>query len=144
MQPITHILVPTDFSEMSGKALDYALDIAETMGASVHVVHVCPLLYYALGQDMVPDDPAFERKLKEKLHGKLEDLEQALATRGKKVTVSLVDGNPGQRIPEVATEIGATLIVIATHGRTGIQHLMLGSVAERVVRTAKVPVITVR
>jgi nucleotide-binding universal stress UspA family protein len=143
MAVATRILVPVDFSEMSQKALDYALDLGAKLGASVHVVHVCPLLYYALGADL-PDDPAFERKLKEQLRHKLEALQKSLSDRGHKITTSLVDGNPGQQISEVATQQGADLIVMATHGRTGMQHLMLGSVAERVVRTAKLPVLTVR
>ncbi len=139
----THILVPTDFSDMSSKALDYALDLAAKVGASVHVVHVCPLLYYALSAEL-PDDPAFERKLKEQLQKKLEALQQDVASKGRQITTALIDGNPGQAILEAATGTGADLIVIATHGRTGMQHLMLGSVAERVVRTSKVPVLTVR
>ena len=67
MASIKKILAPTDFSKLSLKALNETKNLAKLLNAEVHVMHVCPLLMYALAPDVVPDDPEFERKLKEKL-----------------------------------------------------------------------------
>jgi nucleotide-binding universal stress UspA family protein len=144
MKPIKKILAPTDFSEPSLQVLEQVLGLAAQLGAEVHVLHVCPLLMYAIAPDVVPDDPDFERELKARLAKKLEDTAASLRSRGAQVQTLLVDGNPGQMIPKVASERGYDLIVMATHGRTGLSHLALGSVAEKTVRSSSVPVLTLR
>jgi nucleotide-binding universal stress UspA family protein len=144
MKEIKKILAPTDFSEISLKALDEAADFAKRLGAQLHVLHVCPLLMYALAPEVVPDDPEFERKLKEKLAARLEETAQRLRARGGEIHTLLVDGSPGREIAEVAAQRGFDLIVLATHGRTGLSRFTLGSVAERTVRSSSVPVLTLR
>jgi len=144
MASIKKILAPTDFSELSVKALEEAGDLAKLLGAEVHVMHVCPLLMYALAPDVVPDDPEFERKLKERLAARLEETAKRLRARGVTVHTLLVDGNPGREVAEVASERGFDLVVMGTHGRTGFSHFTLGSVAERTVRSSRVPVLTLR
>lgn len=144
MTQIKKILAPTDFSEASLKALDQAVELAKQLGAEVHVVHVVPLLMYAIAPDVVPDDPQFERRLKEKLAARLEEVASRLRGRGAEIHTLLVDGNPGHEVGEVAAERGFDLVVMATHGRSGLPRLMLGSVAERTVRSSKVPVLTLR
>ncbi|MFI5308436.1 MAG: universal stress protein [Polyangiales bacterium] len=144
MAAIKKILAPTDFSELSLKALDEAVDLGKLLGAEVHVLHVCPLLMYALAPDVVPDDPEFERRLKERLAARLEETAQRLRARGANVHTLLVDGNPGREIAEVAAERGFDMVVMGTHGRTGFSRFTLGSVAERTVRGSRVPVLTLR
>ena len=138
------ILVPVDFSETSLHALAYAIDVAETTRAKVHVLHVCPLLVYALESGAVPDAPGFSEKLHAGLRAKLGDVAERVAARGLAVETSLVDGNPAHVIADVARSAGADLIVMATHGRKGFDHMMVGSVTERVVRMSPVPVLSVR
>ncbi len=144
MTGIKKILAPTDFSELSLKAVEEAADLGNLLGAEVHVLHVCPLLAYALAPDVVPDDPEFERRLKERLAARLEQTAASLRARGGEIHTLLVDGNPGREIAEVAAERGFDLVVMGTHGRTGLSRWTLGSVAERTVRACSVPVLTLR
>ena len=144
MTSIKKILVPTDFSELSLKAVDHAVEFAKQLGAELHLLHVCPLLMYALAPDVVPDDPNFERNLKAKLAEKLEKTAEGLRARGVAVRTLLVTGNPTHEIADMAAQQGFDLIVIGTHGRTGLARFALGSVAERTVRVSSVPVLTVR
>jgi nucleotide-binding universal stress UspA family protein len=142
MSDIERILVATDFSDTADRALEVAVGVAKRQGATLHLLHVYPLLMYALGQDLVPDDPQFEMKLRERLQQKLDETVARLP-KELGVTASLVQGNPAREIPIQAEKLGANLIVMGTHGRTGFQHMMLGSVAERTLRHASVPVLTV-
>lgn len=137
------ILVATDFSDISLRALDYAVGFAAAFDARVHLAHVVPLLRYALGHETEAMDPAFELKLKTDLTRRLEELAHSRAAQGRTLETTLADGNPAQAVPELAEKLAADLIVIGTHGHTGFQHLVLGSVAERIVRHSKVPVLTV-
>lgn len=142
MSDIERILVATDFSDTAARALDLAVGLARRQGAALHLLHVYPLLMYALGQDLVPDDPQFEARLRERLQQRLDETVAGLP-KDVSVTASLVQGNPAREIPIQAEKLGANLIVMGTHGRTGFQHMMLGSVAERTLRHASVPVLTV-
>jgi nucleotide-binding universal stress UspA family protein len=141
---IKKILAPTDFSDCGRAAVDHAIDLARALGAEVHLLHVCPLLMYAIGPDVVPDDPDFERKLKAGLQEKLHALAEELGDRGVPIHTLMVDGNPAHEVAEVAAREGFDLVVMSTHGRSGLAHLTLGSVAERTVRHSHVPVLTVR
>lgn len=144
MTSIKKILVPTDFSELSLAAVSRAAEFAKQLGAELHLLHVCPLLMYALAPDMVPDDPEFERKLKAQLAEKLEKTAEGLRADGLSVHTLLVTGNPSHEIADVAAQHGFDMIVIGTHGRTGLARFALGSVAERTVRFSRVPVLTIR
>ena len=144
MTSIKTILVPTDFSALSLKAVDRAVELAKQLGAELHLLHVCPLLMYALAPDMVPDDPNFEQNLKAKLAERLEKTAEGLRSSGVTVRTLLVTGNPTHEIADVATKHGFDLVVIGTHGRTGLARFALGSVAERTVRVCSVPVLTLR
>ena len=141
---IKRVLVPTDFSDNSSAALDYAADLARTLGAEVHVLFVIEPLYYAMSEFAAP---AVGELLEEQRRGcreQLAQLERRYAKRTPKLRVSQAVGTAHQAIVEGARRLKADLIVMATHGRTGVTHLLLGSVAERVVRTARCPVLTVR
>jgi nucleotide-binding universal stress UspA family protein len=146
MAQLKRILVPTDFSPTSDIAFNYALDMAARYGATLHVLHVLEDLRYAT---MYPDGYFVElAALREQLS---EEAGARLATAAAQCTavqvVATTDvevGRPDQVIVEQATSRGTDLIVMGTHGRSGFAHLMLGSVAERVLRTAPCPVLIVR
>jgi universal stress protein A len=147
MASITRILVPTDFSAPSDSALDYATTLAGPFTASLVLLYVF-------------EDPFATAAYAPDVHGSgrpratqpmIQDDQTQLGSRvararqlGLAVTSDFVWGNPSKIIPEYAAAQGIDLIVMGTHGRTGVAHLILGSVAERVVRVAPCPVLTVR
>jgi universal stress protein A len=141
---IRHILAPTDFSDHSKKALSDALELAQTFGATLSLLHVVePSPYLGvftpspIGVDLLRD---LERQASAELARMLPEAQQATI----EVTRSVVMGSPSLKIIETAEAEHVDLIVMATHGRTGLSHLVMGSVAERVVRTAPCPVLTIR
>jgi len=147
MTAITRILVPTDFSVQSNEAYAFAKRIAERFAASLHLVHAFedPVATAAITGAMYAPLPA---SLRDKM---LRDIEQRLAERmppddraRMRGTTEIITGPTATTIVECAEATGSDLIVMGTHGRTGMAHLLLGSVAERVVRTASCPVLTVR
>ena len=146
MTRITRILVPTDFSETADAALDYAFGIAERFGASLQLLHVLedPLVYEGMsGESYVAEAPAIRTAM---LNDARDRLRHRAAPRESKVNIQgeVLFGHGARAIAEYAAEHGHDLIVMGTHGRTGVAHLLLGSVAERLVRTAPCPVLTVR
>lgn len=138
------IVCPIDFSAPSMYALDHAVTFARATGAELHITHVVPLLAYAIASKEPVDDPGFEARIRKDVGERLQALKTKLADATLKVEVSTVDGVPYEGIQRVATEQKATMIVIGTHGHTGLDRFLLGSVAEKVVRTARVPVLAVR
>lgn len=141
MPEIRRVLCPVDFSPHSENALDFALDLAKRLGADVHLVHVFQLPVYALPDGAMMAGPEFTTKVTTELQKALTEL--ARRKEGARIETHLVEGIPYREVVRMTDELGADLVVMGTHGRTGIRHLLLGSVAERVVRSSKVPVITV-
>jgi len=136
---IKRILCPTDFSASADYALQYAFTIAERHGATVEVLHVAQSSAYT--EDTVNDsDQTYDDTLRDRLQAMVE----SKGDTGIAVMVNVVDGIDYIEILNRATAWPADLVVIGTHGRTGMKHLLIGSVAERVVRTASCPVCTVR
>jgi nucleotide-binding universal stress UspA family protein len=144
---VSQILVPTDFSPTSDLALDYAREIARRFGASLHLLHVLedPFVHGPFASDMFIDERADVRR------AVLEDARARLAHRVRRregevaaASAEIVSGHSADTIVKYAHELGADLIVMGTHGRTGLAHLLIGSVAERVFRTSPCPVMTVR
>ena len=142
---ISSILVPIDFSIHSKNALKYAVPIAEKFRASLHLVYVVePTIYPAdlgFGQVVLP---GVEDELREKGGEELEALMEKEIGGRVKSTCSVRTGNPHQEILREAEELGVAMIVVATHGHSGVEHMLFGSTADRVVRNAKCPVLTVR
>ena len=138
---ITKILVPVDFSEHADRAFSFAAELAKTTGASLHVVHVSPPVPY-LGPPFAPG-PAFASELHAITRKAFDDYVAGLKKRGIEVGTTFAEGVAYLEINRAAADAGADLIVMGTHGRTGVEHALLGSVAERVVRTARVPVVVV-
>ncbi len=141
MKPIiTRILVPTDFSETSDKALEYARLLATRFGASLCLLHV-------LNDPHIGEGPRSNSALagsQSMRAAALADAHARLAERARGATATdVVLGDCAMAIVEYAASSGSDLIVIGTHGRTGVAHLLLGSVTERVVQTAPCPVLTV-
>ncbi|HEX7571814.1 MAG TPA: universal stress protein [Bacteroidota bacterium] len=142
---IRSILVPIDFSLHSKNALKYAVPLAEKFRASLHLVYVAePTIYPAdlgFGQVVLP---GVEEELREKGGEELQSLMEKEIGGRVKSSCSVRTGNPHQEILREAEELGVSLIVVATHGHSGVEHMLFGSTADRIVRNAKCPVLTVR
>lgn len=146
MVEIRRILAPTDFSAHAENALRYACGLAERLGAELHLLHVLseivptgpdPLLTPVL-------PPEYYRESEVQSHEALAKLLQPSWGTPPIVRIAVRWDSPVEGIVEYAREAAIDLIVIATHGRTGLSHVLLGSVAERIVREAACPVLTIR
>jgi nucleotide-binding universal stress UspA family protein len=140
MPAFRKILVSTDFGASSSRAVDVAVDLARTFDAELTLVHVYEIpafMYMGAWIDVVTP---IEQAAQAELDAVLASVRKALPS----ARAELRCGIPWTQVLEVAAESGADLIVMGTHGRTGVSHALLGSVAERIVRTAAVPVLTVR
>jgi len=143
------ILVATDLTPASEPAVKAALGLAKTLGATITALHVLEAPAESV-KWFLPDSPellalrAAIAREQETIHKELAAHLASLAQGSVSVEAIVRNGNPVDTIVGVADEIGADLVVVGTHGRRGIQHAILGSVAERVVRTARQAVLTVR
>ena len=140
------ILVPIDFSPPSDAALEYARSVAGRYGASLHLLHVAEDPYQAFysAEVFVPQVEGLREEI-------LSDTARRLMARLRPsdvtelgATAESIIGTPAGSIVEYAAGRDIDLIVMGTHGRGGVEHLLMGSVAERVVRSAVCPVLTVR
>ena len=139
MTHIRTILHPTDFSKQSEFAFQLACSLSRDYGAELYVLHVMPLPVVAYMEGPLP---IASEALQEELRQKLDRLH---AENGKfRVLHRLVEGEPVNEILHMATETSCDLIVMGTHGRTGVGRIMMGSVAEGVSRKAPCPVLTVK
>ncbi len=142
---IKTILYATDFSESSIPACDHALLLSELTGAKLHILHVIGELTDQR-RSMIHQE-FFETFEKEVERQSIKDMALFCSEHfdgfDNLECITLV-GNPFQEIMKSAEQIGADLIVMGTHGRTGIEHVLVGSTAERVVRNSNIPVLTVR
>jgi nucleotide-binding universal stress UspA family protein len=137
------ILVPTDFGAPSEAAIDQAIDYARVFGAEIVLMHAFELPIMGFPDGALVATAELSTRIME---GAQAGLERQLASRkGCGVTLRGIvkQGDPWHMVNETAAEVGAGLIVMGTHGRTGISRALIGSTAERVVRTASVPVLTV-
>ena len=140
---LKQILVPIDFSDCSKKALQYALPLAKEHGATLTLLYVVPPAYGAAEYGVV-DYTELEAGLRTSGEKELANL-AAAEVRGEVPADTLVRvGSPTQEIIQTARNLPADLIILSTHGRTGLQHVFLGSVAEHVVQRAPCPVLVVR
>ena len=140
---IRRILVPVDFSTHSRKAVAYASAFARQFSASLTFLHVIQV-NYAYGEFGAIDFTSLEREMRAGAEKEL-SAQVATATATGLSAVSLVrEGSPAKVIADVARELGADLVVISTHGYTGLKHVIMGSIAEQVVRYTPCPVLVVR
>jgi nucleotide-binding universal stress UspA family protein len=145
MKPFGKILTAIDFSENSDHAFDYALTLAKQFDGELTVMHVINEPVDLRGF-YVPHI-SFEQLEKEIEEGAYKMMEKFCASRLADFTnyqTTVVSGVPYEEIIRKAEETGASLIVVGTHGRTGLDHIIFGSTAERVVRGASCPVLTIR
>ncbi len=145
MEAIKKILVPIDFSNYSKNLLSYANGFAETFDAKIFLIHVVePIIYpvdFSMGQI---DFPATDSNLTNKAKEELKNMANNLIGKNIKTEIIVKSGKPFVEINETARELDVDLIIIATHGHTGVEHLLFGSTAEKVVRKAPCPVLTLR
>jgi nucleotide-binding universal stress UspA family protein len=144
---ISKILFPTDFSEHSLHALTYARELAGQFDAQIHCVHVIDEAFQywtAMGPESVPLGPGVEdvQSMAEGQMGRFTD-EHLMGLKYAAITKTLM-GRPFQEIVRYARDNNIDLIVLSTHGRGGLAHVLVGSTTEKVVRKAHCPVLTVR
>jgi nucleotide-binding universal stress UspA family protein len=145
MITLQNILVPTDFSEPADAALAYARELAEKFGGRIELLHVVAMPYlYPMGAEMSAF-PMNELMTEVEMSARktLEELAAGLGLTPGRVSVRTVVGTPVSEILDTIGEERIDLVVMGTHGRGMVEHLLLGSVAERVVRRSPVPVLTV-
>lgn len=145
MFALTNILVPTDFSDQSNNALNQAKELARSTGAVLHLVHVVePAVYPADWGYSQVGFVDLEQELRAAADKELDKLVETLRAEGFTVHKVVLSGRASDELINYAAEQKIDLISIATHGRSGIEHLLFGSTTERVLRKAPCPVLTVR
>lgn len=139
MFPAQTIIVPVDFSPCALAALYYAVAVAEPQGGSIHLIHVVNPAATGLAAS-----EALSSEVAECFRDRLAALSEPLVSRGLRVSPHTLVGQIDDEILTAAHRYGADLIVMGTHGRAGWGHVALGSIAERIVRRAECPVLTVK
>jgi len=155
---VKRILVPIDYSENALLAKDFALAQAKVFGAQVNLLHVVDNttyesylqkgfmgelpVYLPIGQ--APHGSPMEEKIEEFMNKAKAELDSYAGPHGAEVVTTLRQGNVVQEVLNEAKEYGADMIIMCTHGWTGIKHLMMGSTTERIVRMSEIPVLTIR
>jgi nucleotide-binding universal stress UspA family protein len=139
---LAKILVPVDFSDCSQKALQYAIPLAKQHQSSIVLLHVVPT-NFALGEYGGIDYASLEASMITSSEEQIAKMAREVAT-DVPVQTHVAVGSPAGEIIQFAKNLPADVVVISTHGRTGLQHVFLGSVVEHVVRRAPCPVFVVR
>jgi len=140
--PIQTLLVPTDFSELANAAVDFAFLMCEQMQSRMIFLYIDEWPDHS--DAMAPLHIEYGVYKKDEANAFLNDLVQRAENQGLKGSKALVDGAPAIEIIRMAIEQKADMIVIGTHGRGGLTHIMIGSQAGQVVREAPCPVVTVK
>jgi nucleotide-binding universal stress UspA family protein len=143
---IRKILCPVDFSESSEHARRYAVVFARIHGAELYLLHVIqpPVVAVSDSPGLAGLSDQIVRDLEQSARARLRQVQEQTEKEHAQVTSRIVVGTPFVEIVQAARETQADLIVMGTHGRTGLTHMIIGSVAEKVVRKAPCPVLTVR
>ena len=142
MADIKAVVIPIEFSSTMDKVVDYAISVADQLGAKVHFLHV---VNDFRGYDMVLAHPSFTeltRDLKTKSEKRMADLVEDYSHLKGGVSGTVKNGEPAEEIIVFAKEINADMIIIGTHGIKGFERMIIGSTAEKVVRNAPCPVLT--
>jgi len=141
MKDLKSIVVATDFSEIADHALDEALELASKLGATITLVHAFEIPVYGFPDGILIASSDVTAQLQTSSQKQLDRTMASRKDRGVPMTAVLRVGPPWEEINSVARETGAGLIVAGTHGRRGLSHALMGSVAERLIRTATLPVL---
>ncbi len=141
---VRRILVPLDFSRHADPVLDWALHLAEEHRSAIALLHVyhLPVEFQQLEGAYLPAD--FWSNVKQEAEQQLERYAERVRARGIEVEAVVREGYPATVIVDEIESLDIDLVVIGTHGRTGLKHLLLGSIAERVVQHAPCPVLSVK
>ncbi|MFC6824619.1 universal stress protein [Halopelagius fulvigenes] len=137
------ILVPTDGSEGSDRVVEHAVRLADVHGAAVHALYVVNSGSFA-GLPMESSWEGLDEMLRADAEEAVSEVKRVATDAGVPVETSVIEGSPSREIVEYAEREGCDLVVMGTHGRGGLDRLLLGSVAEKVIRASNVPVLTVR
>ena len=137
------ILVPTDGSTEAETVLAHAIDLANVHGASLSAIYVMNTASFT-GLPMETTWEGIDDVLRQEGSNALETVQETAEDEGIEIDCQVLEGSPAREIVRYAGEHDCDLVVMGTHGRGGINRLLLGSVAEQVVRTSPVPVLTVR
>lgn len=142
---IERILIPVDFSEYSKMALEYSIEFSKKFNSELILIYVIePIVYpsdFGLGQ--IPINQV-DFEIQSKAESELKKLVEEKVPSELKASYVVKTGKPFLEIISAAKEYDCDLIIIATHGHTGIEHILFGSTAEKVVRKSPIPVLTVR
>ena len=140
------IFCPIDFSDASRAAMEIAADLTKRFGGELVLLHAYPVPGYTFPDGSVVASPKMMQELADQAKRHLEEwrTEAERLVGAPRVSAETAIGEPAAEILEVARTRGAELVVMGTHGRTGLEHALMGSIAERVVRRAHCPVLTVR
>jgi len=140
---VKKILVPIDFSDHSMNALNYAINFAQKFNAEIVVINVLEFIHSPVEIELLASPAIIDETVMERTKQELENIAKKFSEKIKISTVLKI-GRPFIEINETALELDVDLIIIATHGHTGISHLLFGSTAEKVVRKSPCPVLSVR
>ena len=142
---IKKVLVPIDFSDYSKSALKYAVNFTKSFNADIILIYVVEPVFYppdfSMGQIAMP---SINTEWDDRAKDELEKLAKSEITGVANVKTIIKTGKPFVEIIETAKEENVDLIIIATHGHSGVEHILFGSTAEKVVRKAPCPVLTLR
>ncbi len=138
------VLCPTDFSDGSREAIAAAVDLAKRLGGDITLLHVFQPVAYTMPEGIALATPQVMADLQLRVGETLERWRGETAAMGVEVTTATAMGAPFAEIVRYARDNAYDLIVLSTHGRSGLKHALLGSVAEKVVRKSDVPVLTIR
>ncbi|HEY7445144.1 MAG TPA: universal stress protein [Vicinamibacterales bacterium] len=145
---IERILLPTDFSDTAAVAMDYACELASAFGAALHVLHVVentnPTGGWTAGKRYTPPPASLTDGVEHEVRSELQSMIDKRTPRVQKSVLVVKTGSPLVEIVRYAAEQHVDLIVMGTHGHGPIAHMLLGSVADNVIRRAPCPVLTVR
>jgi nucleotide-binding universal stress UspA family protein len=141
---IQKILLPVDFSDCSQRAFDEAVGLAKDFGAELHLLHCYQLHRRMVAPYGIEIPESLEHDVRMAALRRLSDWREKATAHGIRVREHISAHFPSDEIPAMAARIGANLIVMGTRGLTGLKHVLLGSVAERTMRAAPCPVLTVR
>ncbi len=144
MQLPKTLLVPVDFSDTSNVALDYAVDLAKALKAKVVVMHAYELPVYGFPDGALVATVEIATRIMNGAQAGLAALLEKRKDSGVEITSVLRQGVPWDEVHSVAEEVKADMIVIGTHGRSGLARALLGSVAEKIIRTSTRPVLSIR
>jgi nucleotide-binding universal stress UspA family protein len=143
MVSITRILCPVDFSDCSRRALDYAIAIGRRFGAAIEVLHVTPEVLVTGRAELQMQLDRLRSDAHAEVVAQTKRLIDSIVAPGLRVEARVERGNPATQIVALAGHAESTLVVMGTHGRTGIQRFMLGSVVDKVLRLVQCPMLTV-